>query len=137
MKQKGIFYCKSTNFHSFSPSTSYVTWTWNVGTLTHSYVHETSTDITVSFYVSKKSYQKEETSKTDNVVNKPGTFEMRKYACFTTITEAQLLSFDSWKICVIHLCVIHYPYALSGSIDEQHRAVMGQAIAEEESICCK
>ena len=52
---------------------------------------------------------------------------LQKHSCCRLIVE----------ICVIHLCVIHYPYALSGSIDEQHRAVMGQAIAEEGSICCK
>ena len=47
-------------------------------------------------------YQEEETSKNDDVVNKPGTSEMRKYASFAemsiipmAITKAQLLSFDS------------------------------------------
>ena len=32
-----------------------------------------------------RSYQEEETSKTDDVVNKLGIFEMRKYASFTEI----------------------------------------------------
>ena len=46
--------------------------------------------------------KEEETSETDDVVNKPGTFEMSKYVSLTamnmillTITKAQLLSFDS------------------------------------------
>ena len=84
-------------------------------------LHETSTDITVSFYVSKKSYQEEETSKTDDVVNKPGTFEIRKYASFTTITKAQLLSFDSWNMrhpfmrYPLSICVIReYRWATPG-----------------------
>ena len=52
---------------------------------------------------------------------------LQKHSCCCLIVET----------CVIHLCVIHYPYALSGSIDKQHRAVMGQAIAEEGSIFSK
>ena len=35
------------------------------------------------FYLKKiLSYQEKETSKTDGIVNKPGAFEMRKYASF-------------------------------------------------------
>ena len=102
MKQKDIFNFKSKNSHSFSIFTSCVTWKRNVGTLTHSKQHESSTKNYCSFFYVKQYFRvkKGRRQKLINIVLV--SFEMRKYAScaemnmvLKTITNAQLLPFDS------------------------------------------